>query len=97
MQGAIPTRPSPPEQLETAIARSSFDNLRAQEEQDGFRERPEQSERFFRDGRSDQWREVLTGHQVARIVRNHGEQMARFGYLPTQSASPAGTGQARSY
>jgi len=78
-----------PEQLEAAIARSAFENLRAQEEQDGFRERPEQSERFFRDGRSGQWREVLTRHQVARIVRDHHEQMARFGYLPGESDPPA--------
>ena len=60
---------------------------RAQEEQDGFRERPEQSERFFRDGRSGQWRDVLSAQQVARIVRDHAEQMGRFGYLPAASAS----------
>ena len=37
---------------------------------------------FFREGRAGQWKEVLTQAQVDRIVRDHGEQMARFGYLP---------------
>jgi Sulfotransferase domain len=69
-------------QIADAIDRCSFDKLRAQEERDGFRERPEVSQRFFREGRPGQWREVLTPAQIDRIVRDHGEQMARFGYLP---------------
>jgi sulfotransferase family protein len=71
------------EQLADAIDRSSFERLREQEEQDGFRERPEGAERFFRDGRAGQWKEVLTPQQVQRIVDAHGEQMQRFGYLPS--------------
>lgn len=69
-------------QLTDAIDRSSFDKLRAQEEADGFRERPQHLERFFREGRAGQWKEILTPQQVDQIVRDHGEQMARFGYLP---------------
>ncbi|HET7841062.1 MAG TPA: sulfotransferase domain-containing protein [Terriglobia bacterium] len=70
------------EQLADAIERSSFERLREQEEKDGFRERPEKAERFFREGRAGQWRDVLTPAQVQRIVDAHGEQMQRFGYLP---------------
>jgi Sulfotransferase domain len=69
-------------ELGDAIDRSSFERLREQEEQDGFRERPDVAERFFRDGRAGQWREVLTPAQIQRIVDAHGEQMQRFGYLP---------------
>lgn len=69
-------------ELGDAIDRSSFERLREQEEQDGFRERPDVAERFFRDGRAGQWREVLTPTQIQRIVDAHGEQMQRFGYLP---------------
>jgi hypothetical protein len=29
-----------------------------------------------------QWKDVLTPAQIKRIVDAHGEQMARFGYLP---------------
>ena len=73
-----------PAQLSAAINHSSFENLRAQEDRDGFRERPAHAERFFRDGRAEQWKEVLTPQQVARIVTDHGAQMKRFGYLPEQ-------------
>lgn len=73
-------RPTP-EQLEEAIARSSFARLKAQEDAHGFREKPEKAERFFREGRAGQWRERLTRRQIRRIVRAHAAQMARFGYL----------------
>jgi len=70
-------------QLETAIDRSSFARLKAQEETKGFRERPPSADQnFFREGRAGQWREVLTPAQVNRIVGDHREQMQRFGYLP---------------
>jgi Sulfotransferase domain len=70
------------EQLADAIDRSSFERLREQEEKAGFRERPEKAERFFRDGRAGQWKEVLTPAQIQRIVDAHSEQRQRFGYLP---------------
>jgi len=70
------------EQLADAIERSSFERLREQEEKEGFRERPDKAERFFREGRTGQWKDVLTPQQIQRIVDAHGEQMQRFGYLP---------------
>jgi Sulfotransferase domain len=69
-------------QLADAVKASSFSELRAQEEKEGFRERPEKADRFFREGRAGQWKEILTPQQIDRIVNNHGEQMSRFGYLP---------------
>lgn len=73
-----------PKQIAKAIELSSFKNLQAQEKEGGFRERPEKaSANFFRDGRAGQWREILTKPQIDRIVGDHGEQMKRFGYLPT--------------
>jgi hypothetical protein len=74
-----------PAQLREAIERSSFDKLKEQEDKEGFREKPKQAERFFREGRAGQWKEVLTKEQVDRIVRDHGEQMRRFGYLPLEA------------
>ena len=70
------------EQLDGAIDGSSFERLREQEEKEGFQERPKKAERFFREGRAGQWKDVLTPAQVQRIVDAHGEQMQRFGYLP---------------
>jgi Sulfotransferase domain len=75
------------EQLAEAIDRSSFKRLREQEEKAGFKERPEEAERFFRDGRAGQWKDVLTPALIKRIVDAHGEQMQRFGYLPASNDS----------
>ncbi len=70
-------------QLKKAIELSSFARLQAQEKANGFRERPtEARDGFFRVGRAGQWKEVLTQAHIDRIVRDHGEQMQRFGYLP---------------
>jgi len=73
-----PTR----QQLEAAIEASSFDKLKAQEDEIGFNEKPDTAERFFREGRSGQWREALTASQVDRVVAASRPQMERFGYWP---------------
>jgi protein O-GlcNAc transferase len=86
-----------PAQLSEAIERSSFERLRAQEQESGFRERSKTaSAQFFREGRAGQWKEILTRNQIDRIVSDHRQQMARFGYLgdgfanatPGQRTSP---------
>jgi hypothetical protein len=69
------------EQLRIAVERSSFDALQKQEAEKGFQEKPEKAERFFREGRAGQWRDILSRRQVRRIVHVHHIQMARFGYL----------------
>jgi hypothetical protein len=69
-------------ELALAIERSSFEKLRDQEELEGFREKPDHTEKFFREGRAGQWKEILTPEQVERVVKYHGAQMKRFGYLP---------------
>lgn len=71
-----------PDQLEKAIALSSFADAKRQEQERGYRERPKQSKAFFREGRAGQWQDVLSPEQVRRIVETHREQMARFGYVP---------------
>lgn len=69
--------------LVRAIERSSFARLQMQEREKGFRERPPFADQnFFREGRAGQWKEILAPAQIERIVRDHGEQMHRFGYLP---------------
>ena len=72
----------PKERLENAIQLSSFDSLKKQEANKGFRERSQKSESFFRVGKSGQWREVLSQEQVDRVIENHKEQMQRFRYWP---------------
>ncbi len=75
--------PATPEQVRLAIERTSFDRLKGQEEEQGFKEKPKHAERFFREGRAGQWKDILTPSQIERIVQDHREQMARFGYLPS--------------
>ena len=71
-----------PEQVAQALDRSSFQRLKSQEEKEGFREKPEKAERFFREGRAGQWKEILSSKQIDRIVNDHRGPMMRFGYLP---------------
>lgn len=70
------------ERLERAIRNSSFDVLRSQESEHGFKEKPAHAASFFREGRAGQWRERLSEEQILRILSDHGEQMERFGYVP---------------
>ena len=73
----------PPEgRLARAVRFSDFAVLQAQEQAQGFIEQPARSSGpFFRTGQAGQWRAVLTRAQTARIERDHGEVMRRFGYL----------------
>jgi hypothetical protein len=73
----------PRARLDKAIKLSSFKVLQAQEKRKGFIERPKHADSFFRAGKADQWRKVLTDRQVDAIIATHRDQMERFGYLPS--------------
>jgi len=73
--------PPAPERLERAVRFSSFEVLSGQERRHGFAERPAAADRFFRTGQAGRWRDILQPDQTARIERDHGAVMARFGYL----------------
>ncbi len=66
--------------LKRAIKYASFDSLSKMEAKGGFEERSGAQERFFRKGRAGQWRDTLPEPIAARILADHGEVMARFGY-----------------
>jgi hypothetical protein len=68
--------------LERAIGHAGFRVLAGLEKRDGFVEAASDATRFFRAGRSNQWREALSRDQIARVVAAHRKQMARFGYVP---------------
>ncbi|MCB1488935.1 MAG: sulfotransferase domain-containing protein [Bauldia sp.] len=78
-----------PKQLRRAIDMTSFDSLRSKEETSGFAEKPRTAESFFRAGRIGEWRERLTGEQVAAVVATHSRMMERFGYLPDEASAQA--------
>ncbi|MCW3847396.1 sulfotransferase domain-containing protein [Sphingomonas sp. LB-2] len=64
-----------------AVELTHFEQLAAKERREGFMERAAKAKRFFHTGKSGTWREVLSPEHTARIEREHGEMMARFGYL----------------
>jgi len=70
------------ERLERSIRNSSFKALKRQEEATGFKEKSEFAQSFFREGKTEQWREKLTEAQIKQIVSDHREQMERFNYVP---------------
>lgn len=68
--------------VERAIAHARFSSLAGMEKSQGFVEASDKGTRFFRKGRSNEWRDVLSREQVGRVVANHRAQMQRFGYIP---------------
>src|SRR5690348_7002791 len=68
--------------IERAVRHAGFQTLSALEKREGFLEAANEKSRFFRSGRANQWREALSRDQVARVVSDHHEQMAKFKYLP---------------
>ncbi|MBS9718365.1 sulfotransferase domain-containing protein [Pseudohalocynthiibacter aestuariivivens] len=73
--------PDGKERLEKAIRFSDFKTLSKQETESGFIENSRNQERFFRKGKTDQWKTELTQEQVDQMIRYHGRVMKKFGYL----------------
>jgi aryl sulfotransferase len=66
--------------ITAAVEATSFSRLKAQEREVGFLEKPRRAAAFFREGRVDGWRQMLTLEQSARIIAAHGPMMQRLGY-----------------
>jgi hypothetical protein len=62
---------------------AEFSNLRRQENERGFREKPQTAARFFREGRAGEGKEVLPFHLLKKIGADHGDVMERLGYQPS--------------
>ena len=60
---------------------SSFNSLKQQEEQEGFKEKSPKTKTFFREGKSGTWRKYLRDDQIAEIIKHHGEVMKDLKYL----------------
>ena len=71
------------EEILKALELSSFEELRRQEKEDGFKEKSPSSDMFFRKGEVGAWREELSEAQARRIIDHHRIVMQRFGYLDT--------------
>jgi Sulfotransferase domain len=75
--------PHDQEQVAKAIRHASFAELVKQESEKGFAETPEKAERFFRSGKTGDWRDKLTAEQIRGIVQEHFEIMLRYRYIDT--------------
>lgn len=68
------------ERIDRAVSFADFHRLQAMEAESGFVEKAANADAFFRVGRKDQWRDVMSTEQQRRITARHREQMERFGY-----------------
>ena len=66
--------------FEYAFIQSNFKTLQNKEEQTGFIEKAS-GDKFFRVGKTGQWKTVLTKKQIDQIESDHGEVMKRYGYI----------------
>ncbi len=69
------------EQVRRAVGLSSFDRLKAEEDREGFKEKPYKATSFFRAGKAGDWRNHLSDGQRERLIADHGEVMRQYGYL----------------
>lgn len=69
------------DRLDRAIRFSSFRELRRQEDESGFLERPANSETFFTSGKSGVWKQALDPELAHAIRKAHRATMKRYGYL----------------
>ena len=80
--------PADPELIAEAVRNTSFQALRAKEEQEGgFHERPDGCERFFRSGRSGEGQEELTAEQLAQLEEAFAETLELTGYVKPFAAA----------
>ena len=75
-------RPASDDDIRRAVSFASFDELKKQESEQGFREapRPHLGGTFFRRGQAGAWRDELTAEQVERLEAEHWPMMRRLGY-----------------
>ncbi len=67
--------------FEFAQKNCDFKHLQSLELRHGFREKPIQSKKFFREGKKGIYHEKLDPAQIKEICNKHQELMNRFGYL----------------
>jgi len=86
-------RPAADAEIRRAVGYADFAELRRQEEEKGFSERPRPhlGGRFFRRGTAGGWRDGLSIGQVARIEAAHAPMMRRLRYEPAGATPLART------
>lgn len=82
--------------IEAAIQASSFENLKGQEDEQGFAEKIPGVKNFFRKGVVGDWCDQLSEQQIAQIIDANKASMQMMGYLDDAGmTTPAAIGQHR--
>lgn len=68
------------ERLDRAIRHCSFDELKRQEDEQGFIEGSEYTDRFFNKGKSGLWKDELSRRVIKEIKRGNRDVMKKYGY-----------------
>ncbi len=66
--------------IDKIVENTNFNNLKKLEDKNGFDEATKHS-KFFRSGKSNQWKDVLTNTQVNLIEKNLKTLMRHFNYI----------------
>ncbi len=67
--------------LKKAIKFSSFKELKKQEKEAGFKEKPLKTKSFFKTGKAGTWKTILTNEQIEKIINNNKLVMKKYNYL----------------
>ena len=68
------------EQIQEAIEATTFEKLKKQENDGGFKEKLHHETTFFFKGEAGRWKKELTEHQINKIRESNEPMMRHFGY-----------------
>jgi hypothetical protein len=71
------------DRLKRAIDNSSFNIVKKQEKEHGFKEKSKKSDEFFTNGKINVYKDKLSTEQINKILNDHYDVMKKFNYLPT--------------
>lgn len=73
--------PNDEQRIKKAVEFSSFDKLKKQEKEKGFREKAPNAKSFFRNGKTSDYLEKLSQQQIDQIIKDHKEIMVKYGFI----------------
>lgn len=69
------------QRIKKAVDFSSFERLKKQEKEKGFREKAPNAKSFFRKGKASDYKETLSKEQINQVIKDHKEVMLKYGFI----------------